>query len=254
MNSYQFQIAIGTLRKEMIEAINKYMPDDKATKAEQKTRKTELIGTLGLLVHDILVKNDFQTVRSSLLISTEKENTVGEVEKKIHSMVGPKNVVSVTELKNSRSSKSNYKVDFKREAIIENGKKEYAVGKFFKNIAKVNKENKGNRLFAGPFIPKSALAASSKLNQLAREIREDSKDKTKLFTRTRIDFVKREVEITIKKEGGTKFVSLTDFNDDDFDQEKWGIKYDQILGENKIKYVPFIPKNVTYVSPLKNKK
>ena len=82
MNSYQFQIAIGTLRKEMIEAINKYMPDDKATKAEQKTRKTELIGTLGLLVHDILVKNDFQTVRSSLLISTEKVNTVGEVEKK----------------------------------------------------------------------------------------------------------------------------------------------------------------------------
>ena len=70
---------------------------DKQAKIEGKLKETQDFVRKG--VDKLLVKSDFQNVRSTLLVSSEKKVTTQVIKERVSDIVGNKNVIKITELK-----------------------------------------------------------------------------------------------------------------------------------------------------------
>ena len=203
----------------------------------------------------LLVKSDFQNVRSTLLVSSEKKLKIEDIKERVSDIVGQKNVLKISELKSSVGKNSTYKVDLSPKVASENdqetqngsSKPTFTVNKFFSGIKDSNGKNGGNRIFGTPFVPKSALAFSSNINKIARSMRENVPQEIqaqRVFTRTKIDYKNQKIELLIKRDGQQKFVLINDFNEEGFNKKHWLQKIQNVAKEVPIIYVPFKPKNI----------
>ena len=78
-----------------------------------------------------------------------------------------------------------------------------------------------------PFIPKQFLTFSSKINLIARDIRQERKDlgAEKVLTKTHINFMEQKLELRLKIKGEKQFVELDQFEAPGFDKTKWSHKF-----------------------------
>ena len=237
MNSYQFQEAIFNLHQEVSGEIRDIFPEN-----WEEEEKNKVLKKINNCFNKILVTNDFANVKAHLLVSSEKKISRENVKERIKEIVGEKNLEEVYELKNERSAKSNFKVELKKTPSLEDGTKVFPVAKFFKNIASSNKDNKGDKIFGSPFIPKSGLAQSTEINKLAKKIRSANNDKRKLYTRIKLDYKESKIILMVKRDGAENFVELSEAKKKDAEKE-WLEEYKKIKAK-EITYIKFVPKNL----------
>ena len=226
---------------------------DKQAKIEGKLKETQDFVRKG--VDKLLVKSDFQNVRSTLLVSSEKKVTTQVIKERVSDIVGNKNVIKITELKSKIGKNSTYKVDLSTKVASENGQETqtgslkpiFTVNKFFSGIKESNGKNSGNRIFGNMFVPKSALEYTKQLNKVGKEFRENVPQEIQaqhVFTRTKIDYKNQKIELLVKKNGQQKFVSINDFNEIGFNKKHWLKKIQNAVKKVPIKYIPFKPRNI----------
>ena len=82
-------------------------------------------------IANLILKEDFQSVRDTVLISTENPKSREEVKERVSEIIGKENISGIAELRNTRGEKSNYKVDFSKQKTIIDNENSFPIGKFF---------------------------------------------------------------------------------------------------------------------------
>ena len=178
-------------------------------------------------IANLILKEDFQSVRDTVLISTENPKSREEVKERVSEIIGKENISGIAELRNTRGEKSNYKVDFSKQKTIIDNENSFPIGKFFKKLNISNGKNRQDKIDVKPFIPKQFLTFSSKINLIARDIRQERKDlgAEKVLTKTHINFREQKLELRLKIKGEKQFVELDQFEAPGFDKTKWSHKF-----------------------------
>ena len=178
-------------------------------------------------IADLILKEDFQSVRDTVLISTENPKSREQVKERVSEIIGKENISGIAELKNNRGEKSNYKIDFIKQKTVIDNENSFPIGKFFKKLDISNRKNKQDKFEVKPYIPKRFLTFSSRINLIAKDIRQERKDlgAEKLLTKTHVNFREQKLELRLKLKGQKKFVELDQFEATGFDKAKWSHKF-----------------------------
>ena len=113
MNEYQSDLQ--DLQIKIEGKIREFFPK-RTEQTREQTTANKLITFVTVQITNLIFKEDFKSVRDTVIISTENPKSKEEVKSRVNEIIGNENVSGIAELKNNRGEKSKFKI--KRAAIF----------------------------------------------------------------------------------------------------------------------------------------
>ena len=143
-------------------------------KKDQNKFKSCLAKQFDDIAFENLVAFEFKSNRNSLLCKVEKKKTSEEVKERIKNLLGDSesnsNLFNVVELPSKVNEMNNFKIELSNE---KNSNGKFANQVIYEEIGRQNKENKEDRIFMEPFLPKYSRQFSYQLNLFAKSVRDN---------------------------------------------------------------------------------
>lgn len=234
MNEYQSDLQ--DLQIKIEGKIREFFPK-RTEQTREQTTANKLITFVTVQITNLIFKEDFKSVRDTVIISTENPKSKEEVKSRVNEIIGNENVSGIAELKNNRGEKSKFKINVSKQKTLVDNKKCFPIGKLFKELKGSNDKNKHDKIDIKPFIPKRFLSESVRINLMAKDIRQERKEYSlikseKILTKTHVNFRKQKLDLLLKLKGQSKYVELDQFEAIGFDKEKWLHKYRALKNES----------------------
>ena len=169
-------------------------------KKDQNKFKSCLAKQFDDIAFENLVAFEFKSNRNSLLCKVEKKKTSEEVKERIKNLLGDSesnsNLFNVVELPSKVNEINNFKIVLSNE---KNSNGKFANQVIYEEIGRQNKENKDDRIFMEPFLPKYSRQFSYQLNLFAKSMRDNGKRfGMNIYTRIRTDFRNNSIDLYVK--------------------------------------------------------
>ena len=227
MNEYQSDL--HELQIKIERKIRDYFPK-RTEQTREQTTANKLIAFVTAQITNLILKDDFKSVRDTVIISTENPKSKEEVKSRVSEIIGSENILGIAELKNNRGEKPKFKINVNKQKTVVDNKKSFPIGKLFREIKVSNDKNKQDKIDIKPFVPKRLLSQSSRINLMAKNIRKERKEYSlikseKILTKTHVNFREQKLQLLLKLKGQSKYVELDQFEAIGFEKEKWRQKY-----------------------------
>ena len=221
MNEYQSDL--HELQIKIERKIRDYFPK-RTEQTREQTTANKLIAFVTAQITNLILKDDFKSVRDTVIISTENPKSKEEVKSRVSEIIGSENILGIAELKNNRGEKPKFKINVNKQKTVADNKKSFPIGKLFREIKVSNDKNKQDKIDIKPFVPKRLLSQSSRINLMAKNIRKERKEYSlikseKILTKTHVNFRDQKLELRLKLKGEKQFVELDQFEAPGFDKK-----------------------------------